>query len=107
MTGIVQISTTLDTEQAAQELADALVAERLAACVQVIGPVRSTYRWEGAVERATEWLCVAKTTVAAVNRLTTRIRQLHSYTQPEILATPVVGGDDGYLNWVRSEVRAP
>ena len=104
MTDAVQVSTTFDSEQAAQSLAATLVNERLAACVQVVGPIRSTYRWEGRVETATEWLCLAKTTAGVLDRLLQRIREIHSYAQPEILATPVVAGDAGYLAWVRSEV---
>lgn len=68
MTNVVQIETAVASESVAAELATALVEERLAACVQVLGPVASTYRWRGAVERATEWLCLAKTTAPPVSR---------------------------------------
>lgn len=105
MTGLVQVETTVDSEAAAAALAAALVNEGLAACVQVLGPIASTYRWQGAVERATEWLCLAKTTEAAAARIMARIRELHSYEQPEILVLPVTGGDPGYLAWVRTEVQ--
>ena len=103
MTAAYQVTTALETESAAAALAGALVEERLAACVQVIGPVRSTYRWKGAVERATEWLCVAKTGEARLTATVARIRTLHPYEQPEIVATAIDAGDTGYLEWIRRE----
>lgn len=103
-TGIVQVQTTLDSEAAASRIADTLVAEQLAACVQVIGPVRSTYRWQGALERADEWLCLVKTTEAALPVLLHRLKALHPYDTPEIIVTQVIGGDVEYLEWVRQEV---
>ncbi|HEV8598634.1 MAG TPA: divalent-cation tolerance protein CutA [Gemmatimonadales bacterium] len=107
MTGCYQVSTTLDSEAQAENLATTLVEERLAACVQVIGPVRSVYRWEGAVTRATEWLCTAKTVEDRLTQLVERIRTLHSYQQPEIVATPIAAGDPGYLDWLRQESSPP
>ncbi len=104
-TGIVQLQTTLDSEAAASRIADTLVAEQLAACVQVQGPVRSTYRWQGALERANEWLCLVKTTEAALPSVMARLKELHPYDTPEIIVTPVIGGDPGYLAWVGEQVR--
>jgi periplasmic divalent cation tolerance protein len=103
VTGCYQVSTTLDSEAAAGQLAATLVEERLAACVQVVGPILSVYRWDGALTRATEWLCTAKTTEAALPALLARIRALHSYQQPEIAAVPIAAGDPGYLDWLRRE----
>jgi len=103
VTGCFQVSTTVDNERAAEQLATALVEERLAACVQVLGPMQSTYRWEGAVTHATEWLCLAKTVETRLAALMGRIRALHSYQLPEIVATEVAAGDPGYLNWLRQE----
>lgn len=103
MSGCYQVSTTLDSEAQAGSLAATLVEERLAACVQVVGPVLSVYRWEGAVTRATEWLCVAKTVEERLTQLLQRIRALHSYQQPEIVATLITAGDPGYLDWLRQE----
>ncbi len=81
----------------------ALVDRRLAACVQVVGPVESRYRWEGRVETATEWLCVAKTTAERYDELEAAIGELHSYDVPEILAVPVVRGSAAYLRWLGDE----
>jgi len=78
------------------------VAEGLAACVQIVGPVASTYRWEGTIERAVEWQCIAKVSEAALEATVARIRSMHSYQQPEIIATRISTGDPGYLDWVRT-----
>jgi periplasmic divalent cation tolerance protein len=103
LTELVQVVTTLDSAAAAQSLADTLVSERLAACVQVSGPVASTYRWKGAVERAAEWVCTAKTTRSRAEALVARLRGLHPYQQPEIVLTPVLDADPGYAAWVERE----
>jgi periplasmic divalent cation tolerance protein len=102
VTSACQIATTLGSEAAAAGLAARLVEERLAACVQVVGPIRSTYRWQGAVEKATEWLCLAKTSTDRLDGAMKRIRGLHPYERPEIVATPIVAGDPDYLAWIHS-----
>lgn len=78
--------------------------ERRAACAQVEGPIESTYRWEDRVERATEWYCHLKTTLAAVPALSARLRELHPYDTPEIIAVPIVDGDPDYLRWIDASV---
>lgn len=103
-TGVVQVQATIDSEAAASRLGDTLVAERLAACVQLVGPIRSTYRWKDRVEVAQEWLCLVKTTESALARLLPRIRELHPYETPEIVVLPVVAGDPDYLRWVEDSV---
>ncbi len=100
MTDFLQVTTTLDDQDQAQKLAAQLVQRRLAACVQVVGPVASTYYWEGKIESAQEWLCIAKTTQLKYPALEDAIRKLHSYDVPEILATPVVAGNKPYLDWI-------
>ncbi|MBK8067669.1 MAG: divalent-cation tolerance protein CutA [Rhodanobacteraceae bacterium] len=90
--------------EAAEALAAALVGERLAACVNRIGPVQSTYRWQGAIESASETLLAIKTTAARFEALQARLRELHPYEVPEIIATPVSGGLPEYLAWVRESV---
>ena len=106
LTEVVEVAVTAPDRALATRLAEALVAERLAACAQVGGPVASVYRWKGRVERADEWVCRAKTTRAALPALEGRVRSLHPYEMPEILATPVTG-PAGYLAWVRAEVVTP
>ncbi len=78
--------------------------ERLAACAQVVGPVSSTYRWQGEVETASEWYCHLKTTAARVPALISRVRELHPYQTPEIIAVAVAEGDARYLKWIEESV---
>jgi periplasmic divalent cation tolerance protein len=96
----VQIMTAVPSPDVGHAIADALVESRLAACVQMTGPVESTYRWHGAIERAEEWLCLIKTTRHRYSQVAARIRELHPYETPEIIATPIVDGDEGYLTWI-------
>jgi periplasmic divalent cation tolerance protein len=97
------VTTAVAEEAAAAEMADTVVAERLAACAQVLGPVRSSYRWEGEVRVAREWLVVAKTTEDRLAELTSRIRTLHRYEVPEIVTLAITAGDPEYLRWIRDE----
>ena len=91
-----------DTAEAGR-IAEALVGERLAACVNILGGVRSVYRWQGAVERADEVAMVAKTTQALFDALAARVKALHSYDTPAIVAWPIVAGDAAYLDWIVAE----
>ncbi len=104
MTECVQVLTTAGSEQEAELIAAALLERRLAACVQIVGPVLSRYRWRGEIEREREWQCLAKTTRARFETLAATIREVHSYEEPEIVATPVVAGSPGYLAWVEDNV---
>jgi periplasmic divalent cation tolerance protein len=101
---VVVLVTTADADQAAR-VARALVCERLAACVNVVGPIRSIYRWEGAVEEATEHLLVVKARRADAAALEARVRALHSYDVPEVLVLPVEGGSAAYLAWLDEATR--
>lgn len=91
----------------AERIAEALVAERLAACVNVLGAVRSIYRWQGAVERADEVAMIAKTTETLFEPLAARVKALHSYETPAIVAWPIVAGDHAYLGWIDAETGGP
>jgi periplasmic divalent cation tolerance protein len=102
----VQVLTTAGSKAEAQGIASALVERRLAACVQVVGPIESTYRWRGEVERAREWQCLAKTEARLYDEVEAAIRELHSYEEPEVLAIPVLAGSRGYLDWVSASLRA-
>ena len=105
--GCCQVTTTLPEHAAADRLAATLVEERWAACAQVVGPVESTYRWQGQVERATEWYCHLKTTAARAPGLAARLRELHPYDTPEIVAVAIVDGDPDYLRWIVESVGDP
>jgi len=100
MADYLQVLTTVGSEQEAERVAATLVDRRLAACVQVIGPISSRYRWQGAVEQAHEWMCLAKTEAARYEAVEAAIREVHSYEEPEIVATEIVAGSKGYLGWI-------
>jgi periplasmic divalent cation tolerance protein len=107
MTDYIQVVTTTARREDADAIARALVAERLAACVQVSGPITSTYRWKGAVETSQEWQCCAKSRRELYGEIEQAIRRLHPYEEPEILATPIVEGSPGYVRWIDEEVKRP
>jgi periplasmic divalent cation tolerance protein len=98
------VTTTLPTEEAADLLATQLVEEKFAACVQVIGPIESTYRWEGMVERSEEWYCHCKAPVEKQAALMGRIKELHPYEVPEIVAVVADAAGPEYLAWVRTSI---
>lgn len=102
----VQVMTTTDREEEAAQLAQTLLQARLAACVQIVGPVASHYWWQGEIEQTAEWLCVIKTRDELLEDLVETLRREHSYDTPEITATPIVGGSDQYLDWIRQETSA-
>jgi len=96
---------TAGSPEEAERLARALVNERLAACVNIVAPIRSIYRWQGQVEDSAEQLLIAKTTADLVPRLAARVRALHSYQVPEVLAWPVSYGWPPYLEWISRETQ--
>ena len=100
-----QVVTTVDSREAAERLATEVVRARLAACGQVLGPITSSYWWEGKVTTDQEWQVVYKTTTAAYPALADQLRQLHPYEVPEILCLPVVDGHPPYLQWLDDETR--
>jgi periplasmic divalent cation tolerance protein len=103
----VQTVTTTASRADARRIGRALVDRRLAACVQIVGPIESTYRWQGKVATAREWLCLIKTTSARYPQVATAIEALHPYDTPEIIAVPIVAGSRRYLDWLASSVRPP
>ncbi len=88
-----------------ETLADTIVGEGLAACVNLIPRVRSVYRWEGEVHHDDEALAVVKTTRPAIGALRDRVVDLHPYDLPEFLVLPVEAGSDAYLGWIEGSVR--
>ncbi|MGB7502509.1 MAG: divalent-cation tolerance protein CutA [Azonexus sp.] len=101
------VLTNCPDEESANAIALALVEERLAACVNILPRVQSIYRWEGAVESATEIPLLIKATAANYSALETAIRDRHPYTVPEIIALPVERGLPAYLDWVAAETTQP
>lgn len=102
--GVVVVLSTAPDAATADRIAGALVERRLAACVNVVPGIRSTYRWKGQVERADETLMVIKTTRSGVAALQDAMAALHPYDVPEIVVVPVAGGSDAYLRWVVENV---
>lgn len=105
MADYVQVTTVIDDQDTATQIARAVVADRLAACAQVGSPIASTYRWEGATQTDTEYPIVCKTRGDLADALTARIAELHTYDVPEVLVTEILGGHRPYLDWVTSETR--
>jgi periplasmic divalent cation tolerance protein len=101
MSDVVVVLSTVPDDESAEKIARTLVDERLAACVNVLPPMTSIYRWKGNVERDIERQMVMKTTRAKVDALRERLAQLHSYELPEFVVLAVDAGSDGYLAWVQ------
>jgi periplasmic divalent cation tolerance protein len=102
---VIAVLTNLPDSESAFNLARELVHLRLAACVNVLAPVDSVYRWEGAVEEAREFPVLAKTTRDRYGELEQAIRERHPYSVPEIVAWPIEQGLPAYLDWVGAETR--
>lgn len=96
---------TTDSEQAADQLAAALVQEKLAACVNRIGPIQSTYIWQGQLQQDAEYLLMVKTHPDRLAALQQRVQELHTYDLPEIIAVPVVAGLPAYLDWINTQTQ--
>ena len=100
------VLSTAAAEEQARSIARRLVDERLAACVNIVGPMRSVYRWRDAIEEDTEFLLLIKTRAPLVARVERRVIELHSYEVPEVLAIVPAGGSAGYLAWLMESTAA-
>ena len=105
MADFMQVVTTVDSEEAAEQLARGITGARLAACVQIVGPIKSLYWWQGELEDAREWQLVIKTTSARLPALEAYIKANHSYETPEITASEIPWGSREYLDWISAETR--
>jgi uncharacterized protein involved in tolerance to divalent cations/uncharacterized glyoxalase superfamily protein PhnB len=106
MADCLQVFTSTASKDDAQRIAQELVSRRLAACVQVLGPIASTYWWNGKVETADEWLCLAKTEADVYPAVERTILEVHPYEVPEVVAVPLTAGSPAYLEWLAREVTA-
>jgi len=104
MTEFIVVYVTVGSSDEGARFARALVEERLAACVNRLGPAHSIYRWQGQVEQSEEELLIIKTRKGLFHRLKKRVEELHSYSVPEIIALPIVEGSEGYLKWLGEQV---
>ena len=95
---------TVPNETIAGQIADALVSEKLAACVNIIPSIMSVYRWKDVIEHGEEQLLLIKTSAAVWPRLETRIRELHPYELPEIIAVPIDTGQADYIQWIKNNL---
>ena len=100
------IFTTVGVEEQALSIARALVSERLAACVNIIGPIRSVYRWRDAIEDEREYLLLIKTRATNYMKVERRVRELHTYEVPEVLSLPADRGSPPYIQWLLESTRA-
>ena len=98
--GRIVVFVTAPGAEDAARIGRALVEEGLCACANVVGPIRSIYRWQGEVKDEPEVLLMLKTRGALFERLETRVRELHTYEVPEIVALPIAAGSDPYLRWI-------
>lgn len=106
MTREYVVLVTVPTPAVGRTLAEALVRERLAACVNIVGPLRSVYRWEGKLCADREHLLLIKTTRARYAALEARVAALHPYDVPEVVALPIAAGSAAYRRWVRAATTA-
>jgi periplasmic divalent cation tolerance protein len=104
---VLVVLSTFGSIEEARTVCRQLVEERLAACANLMPAVESVYRWQCAIESATETMAILKTTAEGFAKLEARLRELHSYDVPEIVALPVQGGSAAYLRWVEESVTAP
>jgi periplasmic divalent cation tolerance protein len=107
MTGFVTVYVTTGGPEEAAEIGRALVQARLAACANVLGGLNSIYVWDGAVEESAEAALLLKTRASLVPEVTDWIKKMHEYSCPCIVAWPIAGGNQDYLDWIERETRAP
>ncbi len=103
MTDYVLVFIATSSEKEGEKIASTLIKERLAACVNLIGAVKSTFRWKGRVSTEEEILLIAKTKDVRFEKLKKRVAELHSYEVPEIVALPILAGFEKYLSWIEKE----
>ena len=105
MSDPILVLVTCGSEEEALKIAKALVEEHLGACVNLVSPIRSIYRWEGEVWDEKEWLLIIKTQKQRFEELEKKVRSLHSYSVPEIISLPIVEGSSSYLNWISENTK--
>ena len=104
MESYIQVVTTTDKKEDAERIATCLLEKRLAACVQIAGPITSLYPWKGNMERTQEWQCWIKSKEFLYKEIEKAIKSVHPYEVPEIVAMPIVAGSRESLEWLESEV---
>ena len=102
---VLILTTTSDDRTVLERIARTLVEKNLAACVQVSGPIQSTYRWKDEICTSDEWICTIKTTGMHFRSVEIQVRELHNYDQPQLVGAAADAGSDGYLAWVMEQVQ--
>lgn len=105
MTEFIEVTTTTDSQAEAQRIAKSLVDSRLAACVQITGPIISVYRWQGEICESNEYRLTIKSLATLASPIVEAIQQQHSYQTPEILVGHIAIAAESYAQWLRAEVR--
>jgi periplasmic divalent cation tolerance protein len=105
MSNPIIVLVTCGSEEEALKIANALVEEHLAACANIISPIRSIYRWEGKIWDEREWLLIIKTQSHRFAELEKKVKSLHSYSVPEIVSLSITEGSSLYLNWLEEMTR--
>ncbi|MEV6038912.1 divalent-cation tolerance protein CutA [Nonomuraea sp. NPDC052116] len=105
MKGYIQVLTTVPNADEGAALARSITSQRLAAGVQIVGPIRSLYWWKGSLRDEQEWQLVITTTHTLLAALESHIKANHSYETPEIITTEIIAGSDDYLDWISEETR--
>ena len=100
MSEFIVVLVTCGSEEEALKIAHSLVEERVAACVNLVSPVRSIYRWEEKIWDEKEWILIIKTQKEKFKALEKKVKSLHSYSVPEIISLPIVDGSTSYLSWI-------
>ena len=103
--GYIVVFVTASSVEEGQKIGRTLVEERLVACINIISPIQSIFHWQGKVSDERETLLMAKTKEPLFNDIVVRVKQLHSYKVPEIIAIPIIDGSQDYLNWVSEETK--
>ena len=106
MTDYIQVMTSVENKNDAEKIAQHLVEKRLAACVQILGPVKSYFQWQGKLDQADEFLCLIKSRDDLFQEIENAIKKMHPYEVPEIIALPINEGSADYLNWMAAELEA-
>ena len=104
-TKCIVVFITIDSQENAQKIASKLLSERKAACVNIIPAVESQYWWQGKIENADELMLVVKTRASLMDELVALVKSIHPYSIPEIIALPIIGGNEDYLQWIEKETR--
>ena len=105
MSDPIVVFVTCGSEEEGLKIANAVVEDHLAACVNLVSPIRSIYRWEGKIWDEKEWLLIIKTQEERFEALEKKVKSLHSYSVPEIISLPIAEGSSSYLDWIRENTK--